>query len=105
MSTSIARRLRALLRGNWTGLAALYEVEPPLSGERFVVISTTVAQVTGIETAILPATSRGEIKDWTKPISVLRGCVNHRKALAEYGYQVNEQAVSPEGAVNADQVG
>ncbi len=85
---------------NFTGRAALYRLDPPLSIEKdwdketkgkiteYVIVSATNAMFGGPETYIFPASADGEVTDWGELEGSYKGDYDHVVALAGAGYAV-----------------
>ncbi len=84
---------------DFTGHAALYELDPPLEAaswdddetaatHKFVIVSATNAMFTGSETYIFPATPDGQITDYGELPGSMRGTLSHAEALREAGYEI-----------------
>ena len=86
--------MKATLIKNLTGFrgdARLFQLDPPLDGIKYVVVSGIECAVdTGRpETYIFKANSRGEITDWCELDGSFRGAVDHARALKGAGYSIN----------------
>lgn len=78
----------------FTGHAALYELEPPITdGEKThkrVIVSAVNAMFSGPETYIFPAyEDKEEISDWSELEGSYRGGKDHVQALQNAGYEVS----------------
>ena len=85
-----AKHLKKLDR--FTGVASLYEVDPPMKdreGEehKFVIASATVAYGTGPEVYLFPADEEGSVVDWGEMDGSIRGSLSHEEAFKEVGYE------------------
>ena len=72
----------------YTGEAKLYQLEPPLDGNEYVVVSATYAMFSGPETYIFPATPDGTVTGWGELDGSFRGELDHKLALKNAGYEV-----------------
>lgn len=81
-----------LKKGGWTGNARLYRCEPPMPTEdgptEYVVVSATVAWMSGPETYIFAADKDGNITNWCELPGSFRGGLDHDEALRGAGYEV-----------------
>ena len=85
---------------NFTGSAALYQLDPPLEGYAwddeeapkydYVVVSATTAMYGGPETYIFGADDSGNIQEWGELPGSYKGGLNHVEALEGAGYSVIE---------------
>ena len=66
--------------------ARLYRLDPPLEGERHVIVSATV--VCDPETYIFAADEYGEVTSWDELPGSFRGALDHAEALLGAGYEV-----------------
>lgn len=82
-----AKCIHALLPG-FRGSASLYELDPPLEGSKYVVVSAVLVLFTGPETYIFKSDERGNVEDWTELPGSFRGDTNHQEALRNAGYQI-----------------
>ena len=85
-----AKLIKDNLEG-FAGHASLYEVNPPVEGEKgkkhkFVVCSTANAMFTGIETFIFSANNKGKILSWLELDGSARRTTSHEKVLNNAGY-------------------
>jgi hypothetical protein len=88
---------------DFTGHAALYRLDPPLSLERewdeeskgktteHVVVSATQAMFTGPETYIFPADAEGAVTSWGELDGSYRGGWSHSQALEGAGYTISTE--------------
>ncbi len=73
----------------WTGDARLYRLSEPHEGNDYVVVSATVVPyINEPETYIFAATEAGEVIGWGEMDGSLKGCLDHKAALASAGYEV-----------------
>jgi hypothetical protein len=82
----------------WRGEARLYRLDPPIvdrdwddnpSDEyEYVIVSAAVADYSGPETYIFPATEDGEAIDMGELPGSYRGGLSHAEALDNAGYEV-----------------
>ena len=70
------------------GIKKLYELDPPLEGNRFVTVSAVNAMFSGPETYIFPADEKGKITDWLELRGSYKGGLDHVAALENAGYSV-----------------
>jgi hypothetical protein len=75
----------------WTGDAALYRLDEPHEGADHVIVSATVAMLSGPETYIFPASAEGEVTDWGELEGSFRGGLDHAEALRRAGYQLTTE--------------
>jgi hypothetical protein len=73
----------------FSGSAKLYRLDPPLDGERFVVVSATDVMRSGPETYIFPADAEGEVSSWGELAGSFRGGLDHAEALRGAGYEAS----------------
>jgi len=66
---------------------ALFRMDPPLDGHRYVVASCVSVMGTP-ETYLFGADADGKITDWSELDGSLRGVLDHGVALAGAGYEV-----------------
>ena len=97
-----ARFVRNL--NSFTGDAALYRMDPPLSYENYncetdeyepalaewVVVSAAIAPCLGPETFLFHSNEEGDIVHWGELPGSLRGTLCHVEALANAGYVKGE---------------
>lgn len=80
-----ARYLRPLL--DWVGEVAVYDLEIPLEGYRYVVVSALSEGLPKPETFIFGADGpEGLVNDWRELPGSLQGDMDHAAALARAGY-------------------
>lgn len=75
------------------GDARVFELDPPLEGHRYVVVSAVSAmrsgpELSGLETYIFPANKKGEIEDWGELEGSQRGTLSHEDVLRDIGYTI-----------------
>lgn len=61
---------------------------PPLEGNKYVIVSATIALFSGHETLIFAADKNGAIKNWTDLPGSFRGGLDHEQALKNAGYKL-----------------
>jgi hypothetical protein len=83
----IAKRITKELTG-WRGEARLYQLDPPLNGHKYVVVSATVVDYSGAETYIFGADRDGRVTDWGELPGSFQGGTDHEGALRNVGYEV-----------------
>jgi hypothetical protein len=66
----------------------LYEMTPPLEGNRFVVVSAAHVPYSGPETYIFPADEDGEVTTFRELDGSYKGGLSHKKALEDAGYVI-----------------
>ena len=66
----------------------LYQLDTPLEGCEYVIVSAAVASITGPETYIFPSNREGKITDWGELHGSFRGALDHSQALQNAGYEV-----------------
>lgn len=71
----------------FTGDARLFELDPPLDGSTFVVVSATTV-LGRPETYIFPADENGSVINWGEMEGSFQGGKDHTRALANAGYEV-----------------
>lgn len=72
----------------WTGHASLYELDPPLRGHKYVIVSATFVPFdNGPETYIFPAFKNGKPKDMMELPGSFKGELDQEKALRNAGYK------------------
>jgi len=85
---------------DFTGTAKVYKLEPPFrvvadwDGDfggkvKYVVVSTTYAPFSGIETYIFPSDDKGNILDWGELQGSEQGTGSHILVLKNLGYTIN----------------
>lgn len=82
----------------WSGEAKLYELNPPLAeasfqqdvpnAYRYVVVSSTVAIITGPETYIFGSDEEGGNVNFCELPGSFRGDLDHKQALHGAGYEI-----------------
>jgi len=95
----VAKYMRTL--EGFRGVAKLFSVSPAMEYEKwnedsklipqstkFVIVSAVDAIITGPETYIFPANSRGNIVSWGELEGSYRGGKDHTRALKNAGYEV-----------------
>ena len=77
------------LKKGFKGDARLYKLDPPLLDIEYVVVSATIPVFGGgPETYIFKSSNTGEVKYWGELEGSFRGGLDHIKALAGMGYEV-----------------
>jgi hypothetical protein len=84
----IEMRAKLLKTGLLKGNANLYELDPPLEGNKFVIVSAVNAFGMGDETYIFPATEKGEVIDYGELEGSFQGDQDHERALNNAGYKI-----------------
>ena len=90
---------------SFTGRAILYKLIPPIQIEpdhkgdfkgkvSYVVVSTTHALFSGVETCIFPATKIGKVRDWGELEGSRRGTSSHAEVLEYAGYKIKDTKLS-----------
>ena len=81
--------LQKLTKG-FRGDARLYQLDPPLDGNEFVVVSGIDKAIDTLkpETFIFKANGKGEVLDWLELPGSFEGSVDHVKALEGAGYTI-----------------
>jgi len=64
------------------------EIDPPAKKTKYVIVSAVSAMITGPETYIFPANSKGEIIDWGELDGSFKGGLDHSKALQNAGFSI-----------------
>jgi hypothetical protein len=82
----------------WNGEARCYRLDPPLESDNlesgvidiveYVIVSATIAPMTGPETYIFAADENARILDWMELEGSYRGGLDHELALENAGYTV-----------------
>jgi len=80
-----AKLLKHDLAG-FQGSANLYQVDPPLDGHEYVVVSAAMVPFSGPETYIFPASKEGIIYNFGELEGSYRGGLDHEIALKNAGY-------------------
>lgn len=80
----------------WRSDARLYRVDPPMTYDdnkktNYVVVSAANVHLSGPETYIFPANSKGEVLDWLELPGSFRGALDHTRALEGAGYSTSIQ--------------
>ena len=83
-----AKRIKEM--EGWKGRAYLYELDEPLDGHNYVIVSAAVVPYSGPETYIFPADGPDaeDASDFGELDGSYRGGLSHEKALARAGYSV-----------------
>ena len=68
----------------------LYKLSEPLDQAVFVIVSAVIAPITGPETFIFAANSKGEVRDWGELDGSFTGALDHEQALKNAGYEIIE---------------
>lgn len=83
-----ATRIKNLPRPTASESASLYQLDPPLEGHEFVVVSAVNVPSSGPETYIFGADKEGRIVDWSELDGSFRGGLDHVAALENAGYEI-----------------
>jgi hypothetical protein len=72
------------------GDARLYQLDVPLEGSTYVVVSQTRdTPITGPETYIFPSDPDGNIRTWSELPGSTKGVCSHEEVLSYAGYEVS----------------
>ena len=82
-----AKLIREKIKG-FNGHANEYQLDPPLDGHTFVIVSATVVPYSGPETYIFESDGNGVITGWMEMEGSFRGGLNHAEALENAGYEI-----------------
>jgi hypothetical protein len=74
----------------FNGVARLYQLAPPLEGNKYVIVSAAIVPFSGPETYIFAADLAGSIRDWHELTGSYRGGLDHARALKSAGYKIVE---------------
>ncbi len=70
------------------GIAAVYQMFPPLEGYEYVWVSAVDAFDTGDETYIFGCTPDGDVLSWGELPGSFKGAQDHARALGNVGYVI-----------------
>lgn len=68
----------------------LYKTNPPLDGNKYVIVSAVMAILSGPETFIFPSNKDGDITEFGELNGSYKGGLSHQIALENAGYEVIE---------------
>lgn len=74
----------------YRGQVKAYCVEPPMEGERYVLVSKVSVPGQGWETYVFPCDLAGNVTSWLELQASQRGFKSHEQVLADAGYEVVE---------------
>jgi len=78
---------------NFTGIAKLYSVNPPVKDYEgneynYVVSSGTNVMFSGPETYVFPADENGNVLDWGELDGSFKGSIDCEQAIINMGYEI-----------------
>lgn len=74
----------------FVGNAALYELSEPHEGHKYVICSTAVICIVGVETYLFPATPEGKVKSWLELSGSRRGVDSHSIIFSGINYKIEK---------------
>lgn len=81
----VAKKLKALSE-DFSGDAAVYEMDPPFEGHKFVVVSG-VRNAFAHETMLFKSDKNGKVTEWGD-LHCVRNTQSHQEVLGELGYTI-----------------
>lgn len=66
----------------------VYQLDPPLSGHEYVVVSAAIVPLSGPETYIFPSDAAGTVTAWGELDGSYRGGLDHAEAMRRAGYEI-----------------
>jgi hypothetical protein len=64
----------------------MWQLEPPLDGNKYVITSASTVDFTGPETYLFACDKEGNITNWCELPGSYRGELNHKRCFANIGY-------------------
>jgi hypothetical protein len=71
---------------DFCGNASLYEVDPPIEKNKYVIASSVIVPFSGEETYLFPAYKNGKVKSWGELNGSQEGTMSHTMVFEEIGY-------------------